>query len=463
MSPGGRVQTPAVFWGLLVVIVLAPLPLGGVDAWSWGLLAVVIGVLLAIWSARVLLGLDTPAFGGRRLWPLLLPFLTVATWIWLQTVSFTPQPWHHPLWASAGQALNERLPGAISLDPFESLSGLARLLTYAGIFFLALQYGQRSARVRLGLLWLTYAGLIYALYGLIVHFFDLRSVLFFRKVAYLDDLTSTFLNRNSYATYAGLGLICASSLLLLLVMQTLQATPRVHRRGIRVLATVAERGWPLIFAFLAMLLAAMLTHSRAGFASTLLALATLLLTTAVSGSVNRRTLLAIGGGGVAVLVLFIAINGGQMLQRFSELSQSDRERPLVYEVTLDAIDDAGWLGTGFGTFPQVFRFYRTPEIERSFDKAHSTYLENALELGVPAAVLLFLIPAALALACFIGMLRRRRDVIYPCTGLAASVLVAAHSLVDFSLQIPAVAATYAFLLGLACAQATSSRRSEDAW
>jgi O-antigen ligase len=463
MSPVGRVQTPAVFWVLLVVVVLVPLPLGAVDTWSWGLLAVIVGALLAVWSARVLLGREAPAFGGRRLWPLLLPFFLVAAWIWLQTVAFTPAPWHHPLWASAALALNEPLPGAISLDPFESLSGLARLLSYAGIFFLALQYGQRSARVRLGLLWVTYAGLIYALYGLIVHFLDLRSVLIFRKVAYLEDLTSTFVNRNSYATYAGLGLICASALLLLLIMQTLQATPRVHRRSVRVLTTIAERGWPLILAFLAMLLALLLTHSRAGFASTVLALATLLVTTAVSGSVNRRMLLAIGGGGLVVLTLFVAVNGAQMLQRFSELSQSDRERPMVYEATLDAIDDAGALGTGLGTFPQVFRFYRTPEIERSFDKAHSTYLENALELGVPAAVLLFLIPAMLALACFIGLLRRRRDAIYPCVGLAATALVATHSVVDFSLQIPAVAATYAFLLGLACAQATSSRRSDDAW
>jgi hypothetical protein len=41
-----------------------------------------------------------------------------------------------------------------------------------------------------------------------------------------------------------------------------------------------------------------------------------------------------------------------------------------------------------------------------------------------------------------------------CTSVLAScsVLVAVHSLVDFSLEIPANAATYALLLGVGCAQ-----------
>jgi hypothetical protein len=46
---------------------------------------------------------------------------------------------------------------------------------------------------------------------------------------------------------------------------------------------------------------------------------------------------------------------------------------------------------------------------------------------------------------------------------ACSVLVAVHSLVDFSLEMPANAATYALLLGAACAQlARAQRRQADA-
>ncbi len=47
--------------------------------------------------------------------------------------------------------------------------------------------------------------------------------------------------------------------------------------------------------------------------------------------------------------------------------------------------------------------------------------------------------------------------------MAATVLVAVQSIVDFSLEIPAVTATYMLIMGAACAQCWSSRRPADAW
>ena len=87
-------------------------------------------------------------------------------------------------------------------------------------------------------------------------------------------------------------------------------------------------------------------------------------------------------------------------------------------------------------------------------------MESALELGIPAAIALILAVGTTAFYCLIGIRRRRRDVIYPAVGLAATVLVAVHSLVDFSLQIPAVAVTYSLLMGVACAQSWRSDRGQ---
>ena len=61
-------------------------------------------------------------------------------------------------------------------------------------------------------------------------------------------------------------------------------------------------------------------------------------------------------------------------------------------------------------------------------------------------------PALLAGMCLAGCLRRRRDRVFPAVGFAASVAVCAHAFVDFSLQIPAVAVTYAAVLGVGAAQ-----------
>ena len=56
---------------------------------------------------------------------------------------------------------------------------------------------------------------------------------------------------------------------------------------------------------------------------------------------------------------------------------------------------------------------------------------------------------------------RRENWTIPAAAAAVVLAGGAHSLVDFSLQIPAVAALYAFLLGTAVAQAWSSRLAEQ--
>ena len=96
-------------------------------------------------------------------------------------------------------------------------------------------------------------------------------------------------------------------------------------------------------------------------------------------------------------------------------------------------------------------------IERHFDKTHNTYLENIFELGWPVAGILFLCVTWLLLVCWRGVRYRRRDWVYPATGVAATVLVGVHSLFDFSLQMPGTAITYACILGVASAQSYKSR------
>src|SRR5690606_10334739 len=90
------------------------------------------------------------------------------------------------------------------------------------------------------------------------------------------------------------------------------------------------------------------------------------------------------------------------------------------------------------------------------DKAHNTYVEHLVELGVPATLLLYAGPLLLFAYCLRGVFLRRTDQVYPLAAVGATLLVGSHALVDFSLQIPAVAVTFAALLGIGVAQATPS-------
>ena len=96
-----------------------------------------------------------------------------------------------------------------------------------------------------------------------------------------------------------------------------------------------------------------------------------------------------------------------------------------------------------------------------YDRAHNTWLENAFELGLPAALILYGAMFGIAMTCWRGVRRRHRDWVYPAAGVGVSVLVGVHAVLDFSLQIPAVAMLYALVMGVACAQAFSSLGSGD--
>ena len=62
-----------IFWSLIALVVLAPLPFASVPAWSWGLIACITGILLIAWSARLVIDGETPPVGLRRIWSFALP------------------------------------------------------------------------------------------------------------------------------------------------------------------------------------------------------------------------------------------------------------------------------------------------------------------------------------------------------------------------------------------------------
>ena len=452
-----------IFWSLIALVVLAPLPFASVYPWSWGLMATIVGVLLAVWSVRVFLGKELPGTGLRAMWAFALLFAVVVGWAFLQSLSVTPEAWHHPLWREAAGVLGTELSGSVSLNPAASVSAVVRLLTYGGIFWLSLQYCREPARAKQVMMALVVSGLAYATYGLIIQLSGARMILWYDKFAYLDDLTSTFVNRNSYATYAGLILVCIIGLIFGSALKSMVASENRWERVYQFLHNVTAWDGLLLVALFTVATALFLTHSRGGFLSTGVGLIVLSLAFGLARGTRARHAFILGVGSLLAGIMFFVISGDILDTRLAATSLEKEERPRVYELTVQAIEAAPMLGTGYGSFEEVFRFYRSDNIGNFYLKAHNTYLENILELGYPAALALFATFGGFLVLTFRGLRRRRRHKVYPCIGFAATALVAAHSLVDFSLQIPAVAMTYSLLMGAACAQSWSSQRPRDPW
>ena len=97
-----------------------------------------------------------------------------------------------------------------------------------------------------------------------------------------------------------------------------------------------------------------------------------------------------------------------------------------------------------------------------WETAHSTLLEMAVELGLPFAGLV-VVAWIIGLAVLVrGVWIWRRDVVVPIAAISVAALALAHSLIDFSLQIPGYAIVVFALLGAGLSQSFSSRGKNTA-
>ncbi len=143
-----------------------------------------------------------------------------------------------------------------------------RLVAYGGTFWAAFLLAQRSGRARLLLTVLLGAIAVYAVYGLVVLFLHLNTILWMDKWAYRNVVTSTFVNRNSFATYANLGILIALGL----IAETFLSVRSINdfrRVGIELMKKLLGPRGMLIFAFLLLITAMLLTGSRGGLLSLL--------------------------------------------------------------------------------------------------------------------------------------------------------------------------------------------------
>ncbi len=446
------------FYALVIVVAWSPLPFGSYRPWSWSVLATVVAVLLLIWGVGAAMSVAKTSVSFARIWPASVLFLAAALWPIMQIATVAPDAWHHPVWQEASDILG--LPNAplVSVNAFDSGTAALRLLAYGGVFWLALQFGRDRDRAKEAIYAIVGVSFAYAAYGLIVDLFDLRTILWYDKWAYETDLTSTFVNRNSYATYAGIGLICTVGLFAKNMLRELDMDRQRRKTALTFVEFVTGKGRYLLIAVLVMATALFLTESRAGVASTVGGLIALAIAIVLTRRIRARHLLLVSGICLVVLLVIFETTGSGFVDRIADKGIQLENRSGVYKITQRAIDDSPFLGTGYGSFPDIFTIYRDGSVVGYWYKAHNTYLENALELGVPAASAIVVAVGLMGIACAVGVRQRQRDTIYPCLGAAVTVQVGIHSLVDFSLQIPAVAVTYAFVLGIGCAQSWSSQR-----
>ncbi|MBB3938020.1 O-antigen ligase family protein [Aureimonas phyllosphaerae] len=389
----------------------------------------------------------------------------LALYLVFQSWSFLGNPFANPLWSRVDRLLGADV-AAISVAPATTRGALFTLVAPFLVFSAGLALFQRDEGGVVLLRWLTAMGVAFAVFGLLQVAFFPRSLLFSEKTAYLDSLTASFVNRNTAGTFLG---VASFAVLTLALRPVRQGEVRYSFFGLLTdpdaPAPQRRSAFLMLSCLFAILFALFLTRSRGALLATAIAYVAIIpflildsggsRPPAVKGARSRLAALgrpAAVAVGVAILTLgVVGLFGGLTIHRM-ETRGVDAARLCVYWSMLDAIGQNWRFGTGFGTFESVFPIYRSAGCGAPGDvflRAHNIYLEALLGLGIGFVPLL--IGGALHIVGnFVAGLRRRRSMrVVPIIALGAVALVALHSLVDFSLQIPGMAAFFAAYLAAA--------------
>ena len=457
--PRSRAVAITIEWAFFALLVsgLAWVPFwyGSHALIAWGINAIIFPSLAALYELSLILrGVPRPVAIPRiRLAAAL--FAAAAVWALVQNATWVPAGWHHPIWQIASDLLGRPVAGSISVDRSLTAVALVRLITAASVFWLALQLSRDVIRAR-WLIWTVVAiSVLYSTVGLFALGF-MPNGRVFGELAPSKFVISTFLNQNTYATFAGIGFLAAIGMTLRLYRRHLSRTGHLLRLQIAALidTTGGKGALPLILAFV-LFTGLLLSGSRGGIFATGLGFLVLLGLNMRRGKQSLRH--------EALLLIFTMLVVGAVFLGFSDVLARriaaggvyDQGRLHIFLVTIRSILNAPLLGFGYGAFSATFPMFHDKSVNVwiFWDMASNTYLEELQGLGLPFGTMLIASVVVLVWDCLKGARTRQRDATIPAIAASVSFLVGAHALVESSLQIQAVTLTYMAVLGAGVAQA----------
>ncbi len=434
-------------------IFLVPLLLGGRSAVGHFSLTALAATAASVWWLR-------QSLVPRQYWRRSAAHLLLVAAILLLLLQLAPMPagWLEqaspkvaellPLWsadASAGLPAWNR----VSLAPAQTRNALVLFLAYALIFWVTVQRIRSLEDVEQFLRWVAYAVVGMSLFGLLQYVANNGKFFWVYQDPFAtteDGVKGAFTNRNHFAHFLALGI----GPVIWWVQDAMRRMAGRHNGSFR-LRSVQHRSANMLLALriaaLATVFLALLMNGSRGGA--LAAGAAALLTVAVchrAGAVRGK--FALGLTAVALLLGGFLLLGDEdsMGGRLETVASGSIEqidngegRRTIWNATLAAIPDFARLGSGVGTFREVYPLYMPHQTGHTiYTHAENGYLQLFLETGIPGVVLL-------ALAILIGLFWTGRGLwkanssrSFVAIGALASAMLASlvHSGVDFVWYVP---------------------------
>ncbi|SLN13539.1 O-Antigen ligase [Aquimixticola soesokkakensis] len=452
-SSAARRITNSFSWLGPALVLLAPIPFGSNRPVLWMFWCVVLFLALAIFAGAVAArdpgrSIRVSSLRGLIAIGLCIPLAGLVQLVPLGILNSLPA--HIP---------PDLVPRRMSLSASSSLMAALRILSYIALFVIVVATSLRPDRVKSRLHYIFYAVFAHAVLGLVMLTVLGDISILGPKESYEGFATGTFVNRNSFATFLGMGLVCGMALLMD------RANRRRMRRPGKLSLLSPERIELLMFASALgiVFIAQVFTASRAATASTLVGLwvVYVLMSAKARGSILRPLLR--GGGAIAVLTLVaFATFGSDLLDRSLTIDSAAGTRLDLYKQVIGMIAMRPLSGYGLDSFRIAYELFHELPVSTAFtwSLAHSTYLALWVELGLVAGTLPMIAVGMVFVRSFKSYLNRTTDFVAPVATLGAIVVAALHSTVDFSLEMEANVFLLIAICGLGVANLRPSRSTK---
>jgi len=404
--------------GLCALLIFAVLAFGAVEEWSTFAFEVGAAILFLIWAGRQVVSGQVTLSKNPLYLPALFFFLLLLAQVGLRTSAY----------------------GYVTR--YEVL----QYVSYGIVLLIAAEcVREEDARQKFAMVLIVF-GVLYAFFALAQELTSNGKFFWVYTPRFNGSIYGSYVNHDHYAG----------------LMEMLVPFPLVASMG-----HLLSGGKRALIAFCAVLMAStiFLSGSRGGMLSLVLEIVVFATLTLVQRR-NPRVALGVAAVCVLVLVFLVFLGKVQVLGRLGNLGPDMRLK--ITKDCLRMFSHRPVLGWGLGTFPTIYPGYRSFYTNLFVNEAHNDYAQLLVETGLLGfgLMLWFLIrlykyglptsrrwefkwDGAVSLAALLG-----------CTGLLL------HSFVDFNLQIPANAAMFYVLCGLAAtrplAKLSKRGRSRDA-
>jgi O-antigen ligase len=347
----------------------------------------------------------------------------------------------------------------LSFEPQATRATLVQLAGLLVYFAAALAFIDSPRRLKLLARLVVVFGFLLAVYGLMQHFINPRTIFWVREPKQAEPF-GPYINRHHFAGY----------------MELVLAMPL----GLMFAGAVArERMLLYAFASAMMAISLVLTNSRGGLISMVCEIIFLAAVSSLArgrgregeelggGERLRAAALRTGLGFAMVVAVFVGVlyfgGEGALSRIVGTVNSADPTtgRAHFWSGTLQIIRDHPWLGTGLGSFGSVYTRYDTGNGAYRLEQAHNDYLQIFSDAGVVGGLL----GLAFVLLLFRTALRRlqspdrfRRGVALGALAGCAGALV--HSFFDFTLHTTANGLMFLLLAALATADGRVEENGE---